>query len=98
MGSKPQQPRPLSISAHQKLVLMFGLEHGRHLLQVDAVPLLLQLWRKEDGDDSLSDVGQVEVVVALHHALHHAVHTEAPDTNQEMKVKPLHSSGSAYTL
>lgn len=67
---------------HQKFVLVFGLEHGRHLLQVEAVPLLLQLRGEENGDDPLSDVGQVEVVVALHHSLHHAVHAEAPGGNR----------------
>lgn len=64
---------------HQKLVLVFGLEHGCHLLQVQAVPLLLQPWREEDRDDPLRNVGQVEVVVPLHHSVHHPVHTEAPE-------------------
>ena len=63
---------------HQELVLVLGAQHGGDLLQVDPVPLLVQQRREEDGDDSLGDVGQIEVVVALHHALHHPVHTEAP--------------------
>ena len=67
-----------SVITNQKLVLVFGLEHGRHLLQVHAVPLLLQLRGEEHGDDPLGDVGQVEVVVSLHDSLHHTVHTEAP--------------------
>lgn len=63
---------------YQKFVLVFGLEHGGHLLQVDPVSLLLQLWGEEDRDDPLCDVSQVEVVLALHHSLHHTLHTEAP--------------------
>lgn len=64
-------------ASHQKFVLMFGLEHGGHLLQVEPVSLLFKLWGEEDGDDPLCDVSQVEVIVALHHSLHHTVHTEA---------------------
>lgn len=56
---------------------MFGHEHGCHLLQVEPISLLLQLGREEDGDDPLGDVGQVEVIVALHHSVHHPVHAEA---------------------
>lgn len=72
---------------HQKLVLMFGLEHGSHLLQVNTVSLLLQLRGEEHGDDPLGDVGQVEVVVALHHSLHHAVHAEAPGGTEKEKME-----------
>lgn len=57
----------------QELVLVFGFEHGRHLLQVPAVTLLLQVRQEEDGDDPLCDVGEVEVVVPLHHVLHHLI-------------------------
>lgn len=70
---------------HQKFVLVFGLEHGGHLLQVETVPLLLQLWGEENGDDPLGDVGQVEVVVSLHHSVHNAVHTEASERGREEK-------------
>ncbi len=72
---------------HQKFVLVFGLEHGSHLLQVHTVSLLLQLWGEENGDDPLGDVGQVEVVVPLHHSLHHAVHTEAPGRAEKEKME-----------
>lgn len=65
-------------STDQKLVLVLGLEHGSHLLEVATVALLLQQRGEEDGDDPLGDVGEVKVIVSLHHALHHPVHTEAP--------------------
>lgn len=65
-------------SAYQKLVLVLGLEHGSHLLEVATVALLLQQRGEEDGDDPLGDVGQVKVIVSLHHSLHHPVHTKAP--------------------
>lgn len=64
--------------ADQKLLLVLGLEHGGDLLEVGAVTLFLQRGREEDGDDALCDVGQVEVIVALHHPVHHTVHTETP--------------------
>lgn len=63
---------------HQKLFLVFGLEHGSHLLQVQPISLLFQLRREEDGDDPLGDVGEVKVVVSFHHSLHHTVHAETP--------------------
>lgn len=72
---------------HQKLVLVFGLEHGGHLLQVQTVPLLLQLRGEEDRNDPLCDVGQVEVVVALHHPLHHSVHAETPEKRRDVFIK-----------
>lgn len=67
---------------------MLGLEHGSHLLQVEPVSLLLQLRGEEDGDDPLCDVGQVEVVVALHHSLHHPVHAEASGEDSEGRSRP----------
>lgn len=79
-GTKKNNRRILV--SHQKLVLVFGFEHGGHLLQVEAISLLLQLGGEENGDDPLSDVGQVEVVVPLHHPVHNAVHTEAPERAQ----------------
>lgn len=62
-----------SFVTDQELVLVFGFEHGRHLLQISAVTLLLQVRREEDGDDPLCDVGEVEVIVPLHHVLHHLI-------------------------
>ena len=58
--------------------MVFGFEHGSHFLQVGMVTLLLKQWGEEDGDDPLCDVGEVEVVVPLHHSLHHPIHAEAP--------------------
>lgn len=58
----------------QELVLMLGFQHGGHFLQVSAIPLLLQVRQKEDRDDPLRDVGEVKVIVALHHMLHHLFH------------------------
>ena len=75
----------LFLFPHQKLVLMFGLEHGSHLLQIEPVSLLLKLRGEEDGDDPLGDVGQVKVIVTLHHSLHHTIHTEAPGETVKKK-------------
>lgn len=62
----------------QELGLVFGFEHGGHLLQIPAVTLLLQVKREEDRDDPLCDVGQIEVIVPLHHTLHHFICTFTP--------------------
>lgn len=67
-----------SFVTDQELVLVFGFEHGRHLLQISAVTLLLQVRKEEDGDDPLCDVGEVEVIVPLHHMLHHLICTFTP--------------------
>lgn len=69
----------VSIITDQELVLVLGFQHGSHFLQVSAVLLLLQIGQEEDGDDPLGDVGEVEVIVALHHMLHHLVHTLTSD-------------------
>lgn len=64
---------------NQELVLVLGFKHGGHFLQVPAVLLLLQVRQEEDGDDPLRDVGEVKVVVTLHHVLHHLLHAFTPD-------------------
>lgn len=58
---------------------MFGLEHSCHFFEIEAITLLIQQRGKEDGDDALSDVSEVEVVVALHHPVHHPIHTYTPE-------------------
>lgn len=75
--------------AYQKLVLMFGLEHGCHLPEVEAVPLFFQQRRKKHRDDPLRDVREVEIIMPLHHSVHHPIHTEAPERE---KRKPDHAS------
>lgn len=62
----------------QELGLVFGFEHGGHLLQISAVTLLLQVRQEEDRDDPLGDVGEVEVIVPLHHMFHHLICTFTP--------------------
>lgn len=57
---------------------MFGFEHGGHFLQISAVTLLLQVWQEEDRDDPLCDVGEIEVIVPLHHMFHHLICTFTP--------------------
>lgn len=63
---------------NQELVLVFGLQHGSHFLQVAAVMLFVQVGREEDGYDSLGNVGEVEVIVSVHDPVHHAVLTPTP--------------------
>lgn len=58
--------------------MVLGFEHGGYLLQISAVALLFQVWREEDGDDPLCDVGEIEVIVPLHDMLHHLICTFAP--------------------
>lgn len=62
----------------QELGLVFGFEHGGHLLQISAVTLLLQVRQEEDRDDPLCDVGEIEVIVLLHHMFHHLICTFTP--------------------
>lgn len=73
------------VFSYQKFVLVLGLEHGGHLLKVETVSLLLQLWGEENGDYPLGDVGQVKVIVALHHSVHNPIHTEASDRGRDRK-------------
>ena len=73
----------------QELVLVFGLEHGKHFLQVAPVTLVVQVGKEEDGDDPLGDVGQVEVIVSLHHSLHDPLHTLGPAEEDREREKTL---------
>lgn len=68
---------------------MFGLEHGCHLPEVEAVPLFFQQRREKDRDDPLRDVCEVEIIVSLHHSVHHPVHTEAPEREGETSLNIL---------
>lgn len=68
---------------YQKLVLVFGLEHGRHFSEVETVPLLFQQRGEKHRDDPLRDVGEIEIIMSLHHSVHHPVHTEAPEREKQ---------------
>lgn len=50
---------------YQIVVAVFGAQHGGDLLQVGSVALLLHVTREGDGDDSLCDVEQIQLVVLL---------------------------------
>ncbi len=53
---------------------MFGFQHGRYFLKVSAVMLFFQVRQVEDRDDTLSYVGQVEVIMTAHQLLHNTFH------------------------
>lgn len=44
---------------------VFGAQHGGDLLQVGSIALLLHTAGEGDGDDSLCDVDQVQLIVLL---------------------------------
>ena len=60
---------------------MFRFQHGCHFFQVAAVTVLIQMGQEEDRDDSLSDVDEVKIILALHYSVHHSFHTATPLTN-----------------
>lgn len=50
---------------YQVVVAMLGAKHGGDLLQVGSVALLLHTAGEGDGDDSLCDVDQVQLIALL---------------------------------
>lgn len=58
----------------QELVLMFRFQHGRHFFKVSAVMLFFQVRQVENRDDTLSDVGQIEIILTAHQLLHNTLH------------------------
>lgn len=57
---------------------MFRFQHGHHFLKVRAVTLFFQVRQIEDRDDTLSYVGQVEVIMTAHQFLHNTLHFVSP--------------------
>lgn len=68
---------------------MFGLQHRRHLLEVGGVAVLLRAAGERDGDDSLCDVDQVDLIALLHGL----DHTLAPGGAEGARVRFKNSTG-----
>lgn len=81
--------------------MVFGFKHGGYLLQISVVTLLFQVWQEEDRDDPLCDVGEIEVIVPLHHMFHHLICTFTPGditVSEQLETTELFVGFSVITL